>query len=123
MKKLLFLLIAIFCGCATVKPAYHSKMPAGSVYIDPYNAWVNGCPRNVGGRCDSWKTIYVRVINKKYRDVVVTIKCFERLGDAEREVASKTKTVEKRSDKRFVLWGLFGDYFDIDGFCKITKIK
>ena len=129
MKSLLIifgLLISIMLvGCVVSKPSFHSTIPADHVYIDPQNSWTNQCPIGpiVNGTCSSsWRSITVRVVNKKYRDVRVTVKCLhmpEKLLFGE-----QTAVVNKRDDATFVVWGLgkssvgFGSVV-----CQITNVR
>jgi hypothetical protein len=107
MRKLFVifgLLVTMFVGCAINKPAFHSRMPADSVYIDPYNSWINQCPVESYGRCGSpWRSVTIRVINTKYRDVSATVKCMympERVLFGE-----QTAIVKSRNDAMIVVWG------------------
>jgi len=128
MRKLfivLCLLVSfVFIGCATSKPAFHSKIPSDTVYLDPYNSWVNSCPVNTMpsyGKCHSpWRSITLRAINKKYRDVDITVGCF--YDDA--KFGERTVTVEARDDKTFTVWGLARLVPDNEKVtCRITALR
>lgn len=130
MRKIfvvLGLLVAILCaGCVTSKPAFHSKMPADSVYVDPHNSWANQCPVKSFpsyGKCDSpWRSITVRVVNNKYRDVRVTVKCHSLLGET--EFGRQTKVVKKRDDATFLVWGTARTIPDSETVrCKISNVR
>lgn len=79
MKKLfviLSMLVALaFAGCATTKSSFnHNKAP--DVYIDPDYTWANNYPVGVMfGPRSSLRAITVRVVNKKYTDVRVRVRC------------------------------------------------
>jgi hypothetical protein len=131
MKNLfivLGLLISVsFIGCATSKPAFHSTIPSDCVYIDPYNSWTNQCPVGplMNGMCEfPWRSITIRVINKKYRDVSVTIECVYKDNDLFGLFGKKTDVVKKRNDATFLIWGmtrqpLQSEYVN----CQITDVR
>ena len=101
--KNLFVIVCLFMammfvGCVTGKPAFHANMPSDSVYIDPYNSWANQCPT---GKCDSpFRSVSVRVVNTKYRDVSVTVKC---VFMPEEVVFGETTSVVKNRDDAIIL--------------------
>lgn len=101
-------MLFLFIGCATTnKPAYHTKMGDEAVYLDPHNSWSNDCPVNVipsRGQCYSpWRSITIRAINKKYRDVDIRVVCSY---DNNAKFGEKIVTVKARNDKMFTIWGL-----------------
>ena len=100
----------MFVGCSTAKPVFHSKMPANSVYIDSHNSWINHCPVAIFGSghksgidCSDWRTITVRVVNTKLRDVVATVKCV--YTETGIEFSNLAKQVKRGDDSVFLLWG------------------
>ena len=128
MKKLLVVLSMLFAlvmaGCATTKAAFdHHKTP--SVYIDPDYTWANNYPVGVMfGPRSSLRSITLRVINKKYVDVNVRVRCdYIPQGSLKLETSSGTKVevdyqdpeahmfgereklVEARDDSTFVVYG------------------
>ena len=105
MKSLFIIFLFILIGCATNKPAYHTKMPHDAVYLDTHNIWINNCPvRQMSyGQCQSpWRSITLRAINKKYRDVDIKVVC----SYSDIEFGEKNVTVGARDDKTFTVWGL-----------------
>lgn len=64
-----------FAGCATTTSFDHSK--AGDVYIDPDYTWVNNHDSigSMFGSQSYLRSITLRVVNKKYVDVMVRIHC------------------------------------------------
>jgi len=124
MRKL-YVLIFMVMGCSFTKPAFHSKMPEGSVYIDPYYSWENNCPVKSFpsyGNCNSpWRSITIRVINKKYRNVKVVVQCnYKDINDI---FGTQTKTINKRNDATFLIKGLSKGSADVNkAGCYISKI-
>lgn len=118
MKKM-FVLVALvfFAGCAIDKPAFHLKMPADSVYIDKDNTWYNGCVST----CSSpWRAITVSVLNSKYRDATVTVKCFY---SPNMLFGEQTKVVEARNGSTFFIRGLSrGSVGPENVNCQITNV-
>jgi hypothetical protein len=111
-------------GCVTSKPAYHAKMPHDAVYLDPHNSWANNCPVKhfpSHGICQSpWRSITLRVINKRYRDVKVNVVCsYDNAKFGERSVS-----VDARDDKVFTVWGLSRMVPDNERVvCKIISLR
>lgn len=120
------LLVLVFClgGCAITKPTFHSKIPSGIVYIDYTNVWVNQCPIKEFGShaCVSpWRIIVIRVINKKYRHVTVTVECKHSNGVV---FGRQTKHIDARNDTYFTVWGFGRTVPDSDKVtCKISHVQ
>ena len=129
MKKLFIMLgllmFVSLIGCALSKPAFHSTIPADYVYIDPYNSWTNQCPSGkfIDGMCSSpLRSITIRVINKKYRDANVTVKCVYTLDNF--VFGEQTGVVKKRNDKTFLIWGMARSTLQSGSvICKITDVR
>lgn len=128
--KSLFIVLGLlmsvsFISCATSKPAFHSTIPSDYVYIDPYNSWTNQCPMGpvVDGLCvSSWRSITIRVINKKYRDANVTVKCIYTSDSG--VFGEQTAVVKKRNDATFVIWGMARSSLQPGSVnCQITNVR
>lgn len=114
MKNLFIILITFaLTGCATIKPTFnHHKAP--EVYIDPDYTWANNYTTNVmfGQRSDL-RSITLRVINKKYCDVKVKVRCEfpshkygANIGDPNVILFGESERVVKaRNDKTFMVYG------------------
>ena len=125
MRALILLISIFFIGCATAKPAFHSKMDGDSVYIDPYNSWVNNCSSDgvIGDSCKSpWRSITIRVINKKYTDVFVSVQCKFEL--TETLFGKATKKISSRNDGVVFIRGLARMVPDKDRvICGISEVN
>jgi hypothetical protein len=113
------LILLFFVGCS-IKPIIkfnHNKN--ASVYIDPDYTWANNYAVGViHGRRSSLRSITLRVINKKYVDVVVKIRCdFVPENSLSNRVkvdytnkdanvfGEREKIVEARNDETFLVYG------------------
>ena len=125
MRKMLAVLV-LLAGCSITKPAFHSKMPPGSVYVDPHYSWVNQCPVKTAfvkpyGVCQSpWRSITIRVINTRYRDVRATVKCTR---SDRTKFGEQTRVVRKRDNTSFLVWGLTRTNLDPESVvCRVVKV-
>lgn len=123
-KKILIICsLFIFSGCLVHEPNFHTTQQ-DTVYLDPYNSWVNNCPVNEFpsyGKCKSpWRSITLRAINKKYRDVDIKIVCsYDNMKFGERWV-----TINARNDRVFTVFGLARPVPSNDKVaCRIVDIK
>lgn len=106
-------------GCATSKPIFHSTVKK-EVYLDPYHTWSNS-PMKCFGQSDSpMRSITLRLINKRFRNVDVDVLC--RFADGTL-FGKRSVSVEKRNDKVFMVRGFAPLYEDAKVFCGITGVK
>jgi len=127
MKSLLIIIslcIFTFIGCATSKPAFHSRVK-DEVYLDIFYAWSNDpvkCfPQHIGQPCSPTRAITLRLINKRYRDVNVEVSCHFKSDKL--LFGKKTVTVKKRDDKIFMVYGFARGYDSETVTCGITNIQ
>ena len=98
MKKFLVFSVLII-GCTTS----NLQIRKSSVYIDKDNVWINDCPVRYfpGGECGEWKSITIRVVNGKFRNVLVNVKCYKMPN---KELFGKAKKiVNARDDATFLV--------------------
>jgi hypothetical protein len=119
------LLSVMFIGCVASKPAFHSEIPSDYVYIDPDNSWSNQCPTGqiLHGVCDSpVRSITVRVVNRKYRDANVTVRCMYLPENV--LFGEQTSVVKKRNDATFLIWGMSRSvWFSNSIRCQIVDVR
>lgn len=113
-----FILCVLIAGCYTAG----SGTKNSSVYIDYKNTWTNQCPiRNFpNGECKEWRSITIRVVNLKYRNVYVNVKCFK-MPDKEL-FGEANEIVSARDDAVLLVWGLSG-YFKDNVSCFMEEIN
>jgi len=103
MKKLLISLCALimfaFVACAH-GPAFDHSTVKDDIYLDPSYLWMNSTPNNA---VPSLRAITLRVINKKYRDVDVKVKCI--FIDDGVLFGTKVQFVKARNDAVFTVKG------------------
>lgn len=111
MKKLfviLSMLVALaFAGCATTKSSFnHNTAP--DVYIDPDYTWVNNYTTDTmfSKSRSSLRSITVRVVNKKYTDVLVRVRCdFAPQQKLNLKLSSGTKVIVNYRDTKANMFG------------------
>lgn len=119
MKKV-FVLVALIMavlvgGCATTKPQYHANIK-DDVYLDPGYYWIN----NPFGASAPVRSITMRLINKKYREIEVEVTCRACFSQKKYVWGKRTVSVDSRDDKIFTVMGPEGSGRVT---CGITKIK
>jgi len=119
--KRLFILLAFVVGCATVKPAYHSQMKE-DVYLDHESSWSNSPVKYIfGKRSSPIRSVTLRLINKKYVDVSVSVMCT--YSDATK-FGERTVTVKERNDKVFTIYGFVKLTDESESVsCRIISVK
>jgi hypothetical protein len=103
MKRIfagLITLIFVLMSCAHYNIFDHSRAKA-DVYLDPSYSWINNSPTH--GHATGLRAITVRVINKKYIDVRVKVRCEFK---SDRALLGETVgMVKARNDKAMVIRG------------------
>lgn len=111
------LLAFVLGGCATTKPAYHATVKE-DVYIDHTHTWSN----SPYGKYSSVRSITLRVINKKYAGVHVTVTCKYVPGDT--VFGERTVWIPQRDDKVFTVRGFARLTPEPESVgCQITCVK
>ena len=127
MKKffvMISLLFAFLFGCATISQEeikFHQNVKE-SVYLDLFNTWSNQQKQLLGPKT-SMATITLRLINKRMKDVSVTVKCcyFPSAGPM---FGKTTVIVKARDDKIFTIRGFTRTTSSKATIrCEITKIE
>lgn len=110
MKKIL-LIFALFVSCIFVPIDFSDNKP--DVYIDYSNSWTNNC-----SNC-SFKSVTLRVVNKKYANIFVRVTCEYENGAF---FGYRDVKIDMRNDLVFKVYGLSRSDYDDGIFCKITQI-
>lgn len=107
MKYLFLLLFLFIFNCASINSFSINE----EVYLDSYNAWVKNT--------SDIKSIHMRVINKRYRDVNIEVSCYFCDNTL---FGKKTVFVKMREDAEVTIIG-FSKAGREKITCGITKIK
>jgi hypothetical protein len=116
MKKLLVLCAIILSGCVMFKPTLRT----GTVYIDRNNVWQNNCPSRSSWGCVGFKSISMVVVNGKYMDAKVTVKCFRSFDEL---FGERTFVVDSRDYRHITVWGTAPVMTEDVIRCRITDVK
>ncbi len=81
-------------------PAFDHSTVKDDIYLDSSYSWMNNTPNNA---VPSLRAITLRVINKKYRDVDVKVKCI--FIDDGSLFGEAVKTVKARNDATLMVRG------------------
>lgn len=121
MKKLF---LGLFCGLLLVSCFHQTKFDYSNikedVFVDPYYGWSNTKTKHLFGTNPDLKSITLRVINRKYCDVLVSIVCKYQPEDV--IFGSNTFLVKARNDKVLTILG-FSRGVDETISCFVEKVK
>jgi hypothetical protein len=120
MKKMFTILVALvmLMSCAHYGSLNHQKIKS-DVYIDTDYSWINNSPTH--GYMTGLRAVTIRLINRKYRDVDVKIRC----EYIDKVLFGETiATVKARNDKTIVVRGLARSPLFVErATCFITSIR
>jgi len=120
MKKLISLVVLLFlvASCKHYGVLDHHKIKS-DVYIDTDYSWINNRP--VNNRVKSLRAVTVRIINRKYIPVEVSVECRFREGG---ELFGETTTlVGARNDKTVMIRGYARAPVSEWATCSIAHIR